>query len=346
MKIFIDIIFTLTKTIFVFILITLSLTATAKDIKGIIRNKQNQNPIEGVSIQVYSDSLENTALSDMEGFFQATLNPNINSVKIVFAHVSYQPYVITTSVDTLVTIYLHPKDYLLDEVIVKADYITRKDGISIVNMAAIPNVDKFQMDQILKQIPGIIETDKGSYTLNGETVTIYINGVRQNISSSSLHSFLSSLPADAVKSVKLIPINTGQFSSETKAVVDLKINDKIPLGHIFQPTFDFSYRDNEMDNIGTDLFFMTKKGRWLYHNSLSFSNESSKNNSLDSLFMKNLYSTRTNTFQKGRCNVVKYQGSFSYLFNNNNNFIIDAFIYNDFGTTDSKWLNYSTASNE
>ena len=61
-----------------------------------------------------------------------------------------------------------PKSEVLDEVVVKADWITRSEGLSFVNVAAIPNVEKYQADKMLEQIPGIIRLEQGSYTLNGK----------------------------------------------------------------------------------------------------------------------------------------------------------------------------------
>lgn len=314
-------------------------------IKGYVYDLNNKKPVPNVVVATENGNNNLYVISDSMGFFSLNNIPT-DSVTLHFSHLSYEALSLRTNCDSVLTVYLEPKDNMLEEVVVKAEYITRKDGISTVNVAALPNVELYRTDQILKQIPGVIQMDKGSYTLNGETVTVYINGVRQNISPSSLHSFLSGLPASAVKSVKLIPVNSGQFSSKTKAVIDLKIKDNIPLGHILQPSLNTSYRDEEMDNIGADLFFMAKKGRWLYHNSLSFSNESEKGESLDSLFMKDIYNTTTNTFQSGRSNTINYQGSFSYLLPNDNNLIINAFIYNDFGKTDSRWLNNSSVSFE
>ena len=315
------------------------LTVAAKDIRGIIKNKHNENPVANVAIQIICEDSEITALSDSVGKFLMAIPDSVDSFDAIFTHVAYNPYSTKVVADSLLYVYLSPKDNYLDEVVVKADWITHREGVSFVNVSAIPNVEKYQADKMLEQIPGIIRSEQGSYSLNGEPAVIYINGVKQNISPSSLSSFLSSLPANAVSSVKLVPVNTGQYASAVKSVIDIKINDNMPLGYMFQPVVYTKYKDREVNDAGSDLFFMKKKDRWLMHHSFSYNNESMKAESLDSLIMGGQLYSSNHTDKTGRCNVINYQGSFSYKMKNENNLIFDTFVYNDFSDTRSEWKN-------
>lgn len=308
-------------------------------VKGQVCDKFNGQTIDNAVIYLTADDLAYVTTTDTLGQFIVDFAERKDSITIKALHVAYEDCLTTVPFHDELSISMTPKSEVLDEVVVKADWITRSEGLSFVNVAAIPNVEKYQADKMLEQIPGIIRLEQGSYTLNGEAAVIYINGVRQNISATSLSNFLSSLPANAISSVKLVPVNTGQYTSSIKAVIDLKINNNIPLGYILQPVVYTKYKDNEIDDIGMDLFFMKKKSRWLIHHSLSYNNESLRSESIDSLIMgRQLYSSNQ-TDRDGRCNVINYQGSYSYKFKNENNFILDAFIYNDFAKTNSLWAN-------
>ena len=338
------------KYIYIYIILTLLLllpfNMVAKDLKGSVRCKSSDAPISEAVIQVSLNDGTMTTLTDSTGSFKIQVPDGLKQVQLTCSHLSYHTIEAKTSVDSLTHIFMQPKDIVLDEIIVKADYITSSEGVSIVNVASIPNISKYQADRMLEQIPGVISSKQGSYTLNGESAEIYINGVRQNISPSSLSSFLSSLPANAISSVKLVPVNTGQYSSAVKAVIDIKINDNIPLGYIFQPVVYAQYSDDELNDVGTDLFFMKKKGRWLSHHSLSYNNESLKAESLDSLIMGGHLYSSNHTDKTGRCKVINYQGSFSYKMKNDDNLIFDTFLYNDFGRAESQWQNMGVASYE
>ena len=348
MKMFIDNLLHCKRFWFIGIVVSMMipLTVAAKDIKGIIKNKHDDNPIANVVIQIICEDSEITTLSDSVGKFLIAIPDSVDSFDAIFTHVAYNPYSTKVIADSLLYVYLIPKDNYLDEVVVKADWITHREGVSFVNVSAIPNVDKYQADKMLEQIPGIIRSEQGFYSLNGEDAVIYINGVRQNISPSSLSSFLSSLPANAVSSVKLVPVNTGQYASAVNSVIDIKINDNMPLGYTFQPVVYTKYKDREVNDAGSDLFFMKKKGRWLMHHSLSYNNESMKAESLDSLIMGGQLYSSNHTDKTGRCNVINYQGSFSYKMKNENNLIFDTFVYNDFSDTRSEWNNMEVSSME
>lgn len=320
---------------FLFLLVNQMLFA--QSITGIIKDSTDGTAINQVRITAYGQSDSICVYSDAKGRFVLQPLDDMRLVRFVFSHMSYEPMELNYSNESPIEVYLNPKTTLLDEVVIKQEFLSRKDGNTIVNISRIPNITNLQFDQILARIPGLIKTGEGNYSLNGRSAVIYINGVKQFISASSLATFLSSLPADAVSSVELIPINSGEYSASTEAVINVKINPNIPLGYSFQPSLYSSFIQEGVKDIGANLFYMTKIGRLLFHNSFSYSNEKVYSDYRDSLFLVNQVPLIYKSSRRGRLNVLTYNASLRYTLANNHSLGFNAFIYYDTGKPTSQW---------
>lgn len=310
---------------------------SARDIRGVIKDINDGSVIENVMVLAKADRFEMNAFSDSEGVFFIKIPAEITSVKLIFSHISYLSKEIDVCVDSVLTVFLEPKDNMLNEIMIKPDLISKKDGNTIVNVQQIPNVDKLQADQVLRYIPGIIKNSNGNYSLNGKSAVILINGIKQSVSASSLGVFLSNLPADVISSIELVSVNTGKYASSVEAVIDINTNSNVRLGYSFQPCIFSSFIPKELNNIGGDLFYMVKRHRILFHNSLTYSNDNCKDERTDSLLMNGIRLLSNRALTNGRNNILTYHGSLIYYFDNDNTLNINTFMYNDFGEKHSLW---------
>lgn len=235
------------------------------------------------------------------------------------------------------TTQLESKYTTLNDLVVSANWVYRKEGNLVVNVAQIPNVKQLRTDQVLKQIPGVIKLEGGAYSLNGKSATIYINGVKQRITAGSLEAFLSSLPATAVSSIELVSINTGQYSADTEAVIDIKTRPNMPLGYSLQPSLSASAYRHGLRDFGSSLFYMVKMNRLLFHNTFSYNNNRMYSQQIDGLLIGGRRVLESERLQQGRTHVFTYQASLNYQLPSGRSLDLNAFVYDDFAKPKTEW---------
>lgn len=320
-----------------FLFLLMSQMLSAQIIRGTIKDAADRSAISQVRVTAYSRSDSLSAYSDPQGHFALQPLSGMRVVRLTFSHMAYEPVELSPSAESFMEVYLNPKTTQLDEVVIKQEFLSRRDGNIIVNISRIPNVANLQTDQVLTRIPGVLKTGEGAYSLNGKSAVIYVNGVKQTISAGSLAAFLSSLPAGAVSSVELVPVNSGQYSATTEAVIDIKTTPNIPLGYSFQPSVHSSFFKNGLKDIGANLFYMTKVRRLLFHNTLSYTNERIYSDYLDSLLLADRAPIIQEGGRRGRTNVITYNASLLYTLPSSHRLTFNAFIYYDFAKPTLHW---------
>lgn len=321
-------------------LLICSMVAMAQENKkfsGRITSSDNHG-IEFVSVAVFdSDSLlVASCISDSLGYFKAELTKDSFQMPLVvkFNHIGYLPVVLDLSSfpGENMMVMMTQDEHVLDEVTVKGDWVHYKDGNMLVMVDQIPSAQKFQSDKLLKQLPGVIKSPGGSYTLNGKPVIFYVNGVKQNITDESLDVFLSTLPASVLSQVKLIQENNGKYpSGNDNAVIELKTKKNIVDGYSHQFTLSGGFFKKGLYSISPSYFYMVKKGRLLFYNSISFDDSSNYGFSTDSTRYANGDGYANCRKNGGMYPSVQYNARLTYTFPNDNQLDLSAFIYDDFG---------------
>ena len=320
-----------------FFMFFLTLYVSGKNINGIVLNLYDNKPIETASVLIKAHEYETRVLSDSTGHFCVNIPTDTDTLSIFVSHTSYISKNITLTSDSSLYIYLIPRENVLDEVVVKSNWIYRRDGDMIVDVSQIPNSENLQANQVLKYIPGVIKSSDGNYLLNGKSASIFINGIKQNISVKSLETFLSSLPSNAISTVELTNINTGKYAASTDAVININTNRNIPLGYSLQPYAFVSSMPDGLNDYGGNVFYMMKMRRVLFHNTLSYTNSNEYGIRNDSLISDATRLFFNHSNRGGRMNIFTYQGSLVYTFSNEHTLNLNAFIYNDFGKPLSSW---------
>lgn len=324
--------------LFVFFQITLQ----AKEIKGVIRSASDNEAIEGVLVSIKCANFSKNTSSDSLGLFSFDIPDDVIYFDLYFSHPFFISEEIRGCKDTEISINLLPQEHFLTEVVIKSNWIYRRDGNLVVDVAQIPNAKNLNTEQVLKHIPGITKSpNNGGYSLNGKSAVIFINGIKQNISANSLNIFLENLPADAVSSIELISLNTGTYSSGVEAAIDITIDSNMQLGYSFQPYLFTSIIPTGLNNFGGNVFYMTKFSRLLFHNTLAYSNDNDRFEQVDSLMINGTRLLDNSRTTYGRNNVLTYRASLVYSLHNNNTLNFNSFIYSDFDRKRSKHLSLS-----
>lgn len=95
-------------------------TTTAQTITGKVTNIHAQ-PIDGATVilQTIDSTFVDAVITDTTGYFRFNRQPA--SYRLIFQHIMYETFLLTTTGEDAGTITLKSKDYALDEVIVKGE---------------------------------------------------------------------------------------------------------------------------------------------------------------------------------------------------------------------------------
>ena len=138
-----------------------------------------QQPIDGATIvlQAMDSTYIGASISNTDGTF--TLKNKPKDYRLIIQHLLYQTKIITGKGNNAGIIQLHPQDYALDEVVVKAErpFVKVENGRLGYNLAVLTrNQLVNNAYEALAKLPGVQE-DRGSLTLAGAgKLTVILNG--------------------------------------------------------------------------------------------------------------------------------------------------------------------------
>lgn len=303
---------------------------------GQVLDAQNNNPIEGVIVIAHTDKGKRIVETDSIGRFKLSIDAGISMDSIDFRHFGYESYRIENAKEPNLCVKLQPKVNVLSEVIVQNSRIYRSGGKTIIDVSQFPNLDQ-QTSRFLKQIPGVTYTSGEGLCLNGKPVVLYVNGVKQNITQESLNTFLDNLPANALSTIELTNINSGEYSASTEAVMNINLNKMIPFGHSVQPNLFSTIFPHGLKKIGGNIFYMTKINSFVFYNTLSYSREKLYEKTETRLCDEEKVYFDNHSFKNGTLNTITYQASGIYTFPNGHFINMNFFSYNDFGNNKIDW---------
>ena len=225
-----------------------------------------------------------------------------------------------------------------EEIVVVGDAITYKNGSILVNVSQFPGVDNLQAINLMERLPGVMKTSQEGYTMNGLKATIYINGIKQQISEKSLTSYLEALPANALSQVELVLNASGQYGADTGAVIHIQTKKNMPEGSSFQIGTYASVFDSDLNDTGMDLFYMLKKGNVLFNSLMTYSNDNDFRRSSDSTVFPKVDRVLVNEgHTKGRNNALTWQNNQTWALNKGHRLDFNSFIYYDIDRYNSYW---------
>lgn len=232
-------------------------------ISGTISNETG-NPIIDATLLLYS-STDSTFMSstttDSLGFFRFhNVKP---PYRLIIQHDSYSPLIINSNDSLLGTLTLHKKVHSLDEIVVTAPAPTMKissEGALSYNASAIAKTNSVTNAlDYLKYIPSIQQTGNSFDVVGGGKTTIIINGKKSNLNQNQIIQYLSSLPANLIKSIDVnysTPPRFGVKGASINIILDKKRDAKSILGSIYATGKIGHYFSQD---IGTSVTLSTKK---------------------------------------------------------------------------------------
>ena len=195
----------ITLTFFYLFLGCSQTVASGQTINGkIIDDKQL--PIDGATIilQTMDSTYIGASISNADGIF--VFKSQQEEYRLIIQHLLYETKQMTGKGNDAGIIQLQPKDYALDEVIIKAErpFVKVENGLLGYNLAVLTqNQLVNNAYEALTKIPGVQE-DRGILTLAGAgKLTVILNGKPTTMDAGQLETILRNTPVNRVEKAEV-----------------------------------------------------------------------------------------------------------------------------------------------
>lgn len=232
------------------ILVLLSVaTAQAQNITGTITDHQKL-PVEGATVvlQAIDSTYLCASISGSDGAFVLDNSPE--EYRLIVQHLLYETKLITRKGNDAGTIELEPKDYALDEVVVKAErpFVKVENGRLGYDLSALTgNQVVNNAYEAITKLPGVQETN-GSLTLTGAgNLTVILNGKPTTMNAGQLETLLRNTPVSRIEKAEVMYSAPPQYHVRGAAInVILKRSDD----YSFQGEISADYRNQYFNSGG------------------------------------------------------------------------------------------------
>ena len=166
-----------------------------------------QLPIDGATIilQTMDSTYIGASISNADGIF--VFKSQQEEYRLIIQHLLYETKQMTGKGNDAGIIQLQPKDYALDEVIIKAErpFVKVENGLLGYNLAVLTqNQLVNNAYEALTKIPGVQE-DRGILTLAGAgKLTVILNGKPTTMDAGQLETILRNTPVNRVEKAEVM----------------------------------------------------------------------------------------------------------------------------------------------
>lgn len=226
------------KHIFLLILLfpLFAIAQNTVNIRGTVYESQTLDAMEGVSIKLYRDSTMVTgALSVKNGTFLLPAVPTgVYSMRISMMGYKEQNFTVTLPAKggnyRVGDIMMREQTTMMTETVVtgKAPEMTVVEDTIVYNASAFTLPDGALVEELIKKLPGVVQEENGSFTVNGKPVSqILVDG--KEFFGNNQNMILKNLPVDIVEKVKAYEKKsdlariTGIDDGNERTVLDLSI---------------------------------------------------------------------------------------------------------------------------
>lgn len=213
----------------------------AQRITGRITDDRKQ-PIAGAAVVLLTaDSIYvSAAISDADGTFGLESRPE--TYRLIVQHLLYRTKEITAKSEDAGIIRLTPKDYAMDEVVIKAErpFVKVENGRLSYNLSLLTeNKAVNNAYDALTKLPGIQER-QGALTLTGaEKLTVILNGKPTTMDAGQLETLLRNTPVNRVEKAEVMYSAPPEYHTRG-AVVNVVL--KHPSDYSFQGEVSADYK--------------------------------------------------------------------------------------------------------
>lgn len=213
----------------------------AQRITGRITDDREQ-PIAGAAVVLLTaDSIYiSAAISDADGTFGLESRPE--TYRLIVQHLLYRTKEITAKGEDAGIIRLTPKDYAMDEVVIKAErpFVKVENGRLSYNLSLLTeNKAVNNAYDALTKLPGIQER-QGALTLTGaEKLTVILNGKPTTMDAGQFETLLRNTPVNRVEKAEVMYSAPPEYHTRG-AVVNVVL--KHPSDYSFQGEVSADYK--------------------------------------------------------------------------------------------------------
>ena len=175
-------------------------------VTGKIINTSNQ-PVDGATIvmQLPDSTYLGAAISAADGTFR--LEPEPEKYQLIVQHLLYQTKQIKGQARDAGTITLEPKDYNLEEVVIKGErpLVKVEDGrlgydLSVLSERQVVN----NAYEAISKLPGVQESNGALSLAGASSLTIILNGKPTTMTADQLETLLRNTPVDRVEKAEVV----------------------------------------------------------------------------------------------------------------------------------------------
>jgi iron complex outermembrane receptor protein len=146
--------------------------------------------------------------------------------------------------------------------------------------------------EAIKKLPGVIAAPTGGLSLNGKSISVFIDGVPSTLSGTDLENYLSSLPASAIEKAELIYSPGASYDANASgSVINLVTNSKKMKG--VNASINLNYNFNKYQKPSPQILLNGKKEDLSWQTMLGFnyidSEERSRNGQTFTSFTPNKF---------------------------------------------------------
>lgn len=175
-------------------------------VTGKIINTSNQ-PVDGATIvmQLPDSTYLGAAISAADGTFR--LEPEPERYQLIVQHLLYQTKQVKGQARDAGTITLEPKDYNLEEVVIKGErpLVKVEDGrlgydLSVLSERQVVN----NAYEAISKLPGVQESNGALSLAGASSLTIILNGKPTTMTADQLETLLRNTPVDRVEKAEVV----------------------------------------------------------------------------------------------------------------------------------------------
>jgi outer membrane receptor protein involved in Fe transport len=146
--------------------------------------------------------------------------------------------------------------------------------------------------EAIKKLPGVIAAPTGGLSLNGKSISVFIDGVPSTLSGGDLENYLSSLPASAIEKAELIYSPGASYDANARgSIINLITNSKKIKG--VNASVNLNYNFNKYQKPSPQILLNGKKDELSWQTMLGFnyidSEERSRNGQTFTSFTPNKF---------------------------------------------------------
>ena len=221
----------------------------------------NQEPIEGATIimQLPDSTYLGAAISAADGTF--VLEPEPESYQLIVQHLLYQTRLVKGQTRDAGIIALEPKDYNLEEVVIKGErpFVTVERGKLNYDISAITekHIVNNAYEAICK-LPGVQDRNGKLSLVGAKSVTVILNGKASTLTQEQLIEVLKNTSASQIQTAEVMYNTPPEYHVRGAAIniVTAKATD-----NTIQSELSASYSNQYFSSYSGNVNFLMTKGK-------------------------------------------------------------------------------------